>query len=224
MKILIVDDHPIVRAGLRRLLTAEPEIEICEATSGREALSVFRKLQPTIVILDLNLPDIGGLEVLARLKAADPDARVLVLSMHDDEIHIMRALRAGAAGYVTKNAPPQELLEAMERVALGRTYIEREIAEGLVFAGIRASPHPLKDLSSRDLEILRQLAQGRTLSQIAEAVGIGYKTVANKCTRVKATLGAATTADVIRIAIRAGLVDRDAALLEQPLRDVGRTT
>ena len=224
MKILIVDDHPIVRAGLRRLLTAEPEIEICEATSGREALSVFRKLQPTIVILDLNLPDIGGLEVLARLKAADPDARVLVLSMHDDEIHIMRALRAGAAGYVTKNAPPQELLEAMERVALGRTYIEREIAEGLVFAGIRASPHPLKDLSSRDLEILRQLAQGRTLSQIAEAVGIGYKTVANNCTRVKATLGSATTADVIRIAIRAGLVDRDAALLEQPLRDVGRTT
>ena len=224
MKILIVDDHPIVRAGLRRLLTAEPEIEICEATSGREALSVFRKLQPTIVILDLNLPDIGGLEVLARLKAADPDARVLVLSMHDDEIHIMRALRAGAAGYVTKNAPPQELLEAMERVALGRTYIEREIAEGLVFAGIRASPHPLKDLSSRDLEILRQLAAGRTLSQIAEAVGIGYKTAANICTRIKARLGAATTADVIRIAIQAGLVDRDAALLEQPLRDVGRTT
>lgn len=224
MKILIVDDHPIVRAGLRRLLTAESEIEICEATSGREALSVFRKLQPTLVILDLNLPDIGGLEVLARLKAADPDARVLVLSMHDDEIHIMRSLRAGAAGYVTKNAPPQELLEAIERVALGGTYIEREIAEGLVFASIRASPHPLKDLSSRDLEILRQLAQGRTLSQIAEAVGIGYKTAANNCTRIKARLGAATTADVIRIAIQAGLVDRDAALLEQPLRDVGRTT
>jgi DNA-binding NarL/FixJ family response regulator len=224
MKILIVDDHPIVRAGLRRLLTAESEIEICEATSGREALSVFRKLRPTLVILDLNLPDIGGLEVLARLKAADPDARVLVLSMHDDEIHIMRSLRAGAAGYLTKNAPPQELLEAIERVALGGTYIEREIAEGLVFASIRASPHPLKDLSSRDLEILRQLAAGRTLSQIAEAVGIGYKTAANICTRIKARLGAATTADVIRIAIQAGLVDRDAALLEQPLRDVGRTT
>jgi DNA-binding NarL/FixJ family response regulator len=144
--------------------------------------------------------------------------------MHDDEIHIMRALRAGAAGYVTKNAPPQELLGAIERVALGRTYIEREIAEGLVFASVRASPHPLKDLSLRDLEILRQLAQGRTLSQIAEAVGVGYKTAANNCTRIKARLGAATTADVIRIAIRAGLVDRDAALLEQPLRDVGRTT
>ena len=209
MKILIVDDHPIVRAGIRRLLAAEPEIEVREATNGREALSIYRELQPTLVILDLNLPGIGGLEVLARLKAADPDARVLVLSMHDDGIHVTRALRAGAAGYVTKNAPPEELLEAIGRVARGHTYLEREIAEDLVFASVRATPHPLKDLSSRDLEILRQLAEGRTLSQIADAVGIGYKTAANNCSRIKAKLGAASTADLIRIALRYGLVDHD---------------
>jgi DNA-binding NarL/FixJ family response regulator len=149
------------------------------------------------------------LEVLARLKAADPDARVLVLSMHDDEIHVTRALRAGAAGYVTKNAPPEELLEAIGRVARGHTYIEREIAEDLVFASVRETPHPLKDLSSRDLEILRQLAEGRTLSQIADTVGIGYKTAANNCSRIKAKLGAASTADLIRIALRYGLVDHD---------------
>ena len=212
MKILIVDDHPIVRAGLRRLVNAEPEIEVREAANGREALSLFREQQPTLVILDLNLPSIGGLEVLARLKALDPDARVLVLSIHDDETHVTRALRAGAAGYVTKNAPPEELLEAIGRVAGGHTYIEREIAEGLVFANIRASPHPLNDLSSRDLEILRQLAEGRTLSQIADTVGIGYKTAANNCSRIKARLGAASTADLIRIAIRAGLVAQDAGL------------
>ena len=209
MKILIVDDHPIVRAGVGRLLAAESEIEVREATNGREELSIYRELQPTLVILDLNLPGIGGLEVLARLKAADPDARVLVLSMHDDEIHVTRALRAGAAGYVTKNAPPEELLEAIGRVARGYTYIEREIAEDLVFASVRESPHPLKDLSSRDLEILRQLAEGRTLSQIADTVGIGYKTAANNCSRIKAKLGAASTADLIRIALRYGLVDRD---------------
>ena len=212
MKILIVDDRPIVRAGLRRLLTVEPEIEVREAASGREALSVFKEQQPTLVILDLNLPDIGGLEVLVRLKAIDPDARVLVLSMHDDETHTTRALRAGAAGYVTKNAPPEELLEAIGRVARGRTYIEREIAEGLVFASIRASSDPLKDLSSRDLEILRQLAEGRTLSQIADALGLSYKTAANNCSRIKARLGVRSTADLIRIAIRAGLVDRNAGL------------
>jgi len=212
MKILIVDDHPIVRAGLRRLVNAEPEIEVREAANGREALSLFREQNPTLVILDLNLPDIGGLEVLARLKSVDPNARVLVLSMHDDETHVTRALQAGAAGYVTKNAPPEEFLDAIRRVAGGHTYIEREIAEGLVFANIRASPHPLKDLSSRDLEILRQLAEGRTLSQIADTVGIGYKTAANNCSRIKARLGAASTADLIRIAIRAGLVAPDADL------------
>jgi DNA-binding NarL/FixJ family response regulator len=222
VKILVVDDHPIVRAGIGRLLAAEPDIEVREATSGREALSVFREQRPTLVILDLNLPGIGGLEVLVRLKSVDPAARVLVLSMHDDETHITRALRAGAAGYVTKNAPPEELREAIERVARGHTYIEREIAEGLVFSSIRASPHPLKDLSSRDLEILRQLAEGRTLAQIADTVGIGYKTAANSCSRIKAKLGAASTADLIRIAIRFGLVDRDAGLSERPPHDIGR--
>ena len=212
MKILIVDDHPIVRAGLRRLLTAEAGFELCEAASGREALSAFKEQQPTLVILDLNLPGIGGLEVLVRLKAGAPDARVLVLSMHDDQTHVTRALRAGAAGYLTKNAPPEELLEAIGRVAEGHTYIEREIAEGLVFASIRSSSDPLKDLSSRDLEILRLLAEGRSLSQIADTVGIGYKTAANNCSRIKARLGAASTADLIRIAIRAGLVAQDAGL------------
>jgi two-component system, NarL family, invasion response regulator UvrY len=222
VKILIVDDHPIVRAGLRRLLTAAPQIDICEAASGREALRVLREQQPALVILDLNLPDIGGLEVLARLKAFSPDARVLVLSMHDDETHITRALRAGAAGYVTKNAPPEELLEAIGRIAEGHTYIEREIAEGLVFASIRAAPDPLKELSSRDLEILRRLAEGRTLSQIADTLGIGYKTAANNCSRLKARLGATTTVDLIRIAIRAGLIERDAASFEEPPRVTGQ--
>ncbi len=220
MKILIVDDHPIVRAGLRRLLTAEAGFEVREADSGRGALSVFREQQPTLVILDLNLPGIGGLEVLARLKAVSPDARVLVLSMHDDETHVTRALRAGAAGYLTKNAPPEELLEAIGRVAEGHTYIEREIAEGLVFASIRSSPDPLKDLSSRDLEILRLLAEGHSLSQIADTVGIGYKTAANNCSRIKARLGAASTADLIRIAIRAGLVD--AGPLEPSSPNIGQ--
>ena len=212
VKILIVDDHPIVRSGLRRLLTVEPEIEVREAANGREALSVFREQQPTLVILDLNLPGVGGLEVLSRLKAIDPDARILVLSMHDDQIHVTRALQAGAAGYISKSAPADELLEAIRRVAGGHTYIEHEIAEELVFSQIRAASHPLKDLSSRDLEILRQLAEGRTLSQIADTVGIGYKTAANNCSRIKARLGAASTADLVRIAIRAGLVDRDAGV------------
>jgi two-component system, NarL family, invasion response regulator UvrY len=216
VKILIVDDHPIVRAGLRRLLMAEPEVEVQEAASGRAALKSFKEQQPGLVVLDMKLPDIGGLEVLARLKAIDPDVRVLVLSMHDDETHVTRALRAGAAGYVTKTAPPEELVEAIRRIAVGRTYIEREIAEGLIFATIRGAPDPLRDLSSRDIEILRQLAAGRTLSEIAHMVGIGYKTAANTCSRIKTKLGVASTADLIRIAILCGLVDRDAPVSARP--------
>ena len=216
VKILIVDDHPIVRSGLRRLLTVEPEIEVREAANGREALSVFGEQRPTLVILDLNLPGVGGLEVLSRLRAIDPDARILVLSMHDDQIHVTRALQAGAAGYISKSAPADELLEAIRRVAGGHTYIEHEIAEELVFSQIRAASHPLKDLSSRDLDIMRLLAEGCTLPQIANALGLSYKTAANSCTRIKAKLQATSTAELIRIAIRSGLTDRDAVLAELP--------
>jgi two-component system, NarL family, invasion response regulator UvrY len=215
MKILIVDDHPIVRAGLRRLLAAqtETETEVWEAASGKEALSVFKQQRPTLVVLDLNLPGIGGLELIARLKVVDPAARILVLSMHDDQLHVTRALQAGAAGYVSKNAPPNEILEAIRRVSAGRNYVEHEIAEELVFSRILFSSNPLSDLSSRDLEILRLLAEGCTLPQIADTVGISYKTAANNCTQIKSKLGAASTADLIRVAIQCGLIDHDADLL-----------
>jgi two-component system, NarL family, invasion response regulator UvrY len=216
VKILIVDDHPIVRAGLRRLLAAQPEAEVWEATSGKEALSTFKGRRPDLVILDLNLPDIGGLEIIARLKIADPEARIVVLSMHDDHIHVTRAVQAGAAGYVSKNVPPDELLEAIRRVASGHTYIEREIAEELVFSIIRTPLQPLEDLSSRDLEILRLLAQGRSLAQIADALGVSYKTAANNCTQIKVKLRATSTADLIRIAIQHGLTDRDARRASLP--------
>lgn len=212
MKILIVDDHPIVRAGLRRLLAAEPGTEIHEAADGKEALAAFREQRPDLVILDLNLPGIGGIEVILRLRTADPGARVLILSMHDDQIHVTRALQAGACGYVSKQAPPDEILTAIGRVAAGGTYVEHDIAEELVFANIQAPSHPLKELTGRDLEILRLVAEGRTLPQIADTVGISYKTAANSCSRIKAKLGAASTADLIRIAIRSRLADRDADL------------
>jgi two-component system invasion response regulator UvrY len=211
VKVLIVDDHPVVRTGLRRLLAAESSTEVWEATSGKEALSTFKRQRADLVILDLNLPDIGGLEIIARLKILDPEARILVLSMHDDHIHVTRALQAGAAGYVSKTIPPEKLLEAIRRVAGGRTYVEHEIAEELVFSNIRSPTHPLEDLSSRDLEILRLLAKGCGLGQIADTLGVSYKTAANNCSQIKAKLHVATTADLIRIAIQHGLADLGAS-------------
>jgi two-component system, NarL family, invasion response regulator UvrY len=207
VKILIVDDHPIVRSGLRRLLAVQPGVEVCEAASGREALTTFKNQRPDLVILDLNLPDVGGLEIITRLKTADPEARIIVLSMHSDRLHARHALQAGAAGYVSKNIAPDELLQAIALVRAGSAYIEREIAEELALSTIRTGPSPLDDLSARDLEILRRLAQGRNLAQIADALGVSYKTAANNCTRIKTKLNAATTADLIRIALGCGLAD-----------------
>jgi two-component system, NarL family, invasion response regulator UvrY len=125
-------------------------------------------------------------------------------------MHAARALQAGAAGYVTKNAPPEEIVEAIRRVAGGGTYVEHAIAEELVFQSIHSRSQPLSELSSRELEILRLLTEGRPLSQIADTLGVGYKTVANTCGRIKVKMGAATTADCIRIALRFGLIDSDA--------------
>jgi two-component system, NarL family, invasion response regulator UvrY len=215
VKVLLVDDHPIVRAGLRRLLADEFEADIREAPDGRAALDAFREQRPDVVVLDLNLPGIGGIDVIARLRAADAGARVLVLSMHNDAVHVARALQAGAAGYVGKDAPPEEILSAIRRVAAGRTYLERAMAENLAFASVRTRPDPQRELSARDLGILRLLAEGRTLPQIAETIGIGYKTAANLCSRLKTKLGAASTADLIRIAIHARLSDRDADLSDR---------
>lgn len=215
MKILIVDDHPIVRSGLRRLLAAEAE-EIQEAATGQSALSIFRASRPTVVILDLNLPGVSGLEVIERLKIVDPRARILVLSMHDDPMHAQRALQAGAAGYVTKNARPDEIIEAVRRVANGGTYVEHSVAEELVFLSIKLQAHPLSELSTRELEVLRLLAKGCSLLTIANIIGVSQKTAANSSSRIKTKLGAHTTADLIGIAFRSGLVDCEAALSLRP--------
>src|SRR5208282_1233042 len=124
MKLLIVDDHPIVRSGLRRLLSTEPAFDIEEAATGQEALAIVRQFQPDLVILDLNLPGIGGLEVINRLKIENARIRILVLSMHDNPIYVARVMQAGAKGYVSKNAPPDQILAAIKRVAAGQTFIE----------------------------------------------------------------------------------------------------
>jgi DNA-binding NarL/FixJ family response regulator len=204
MKILVVDDHAIVRTGLRRLFAALPDIIMVEAATGRDALAQLREHRPDIVLLDLNLPGMGGLEVLRRLLAEDPAARILVFSMHAEALYAARALQAGARGYVSKNADPEELLTALQRIAEGGRYIEQEIAQELALQTVPAE-HPLRRLTARDLEILRLLGEGRSLAEIAGALGVGYKTVANTCSQLKSKLGVARTADLIRLSVEMGV-------------------
>jgi two-component system, NarL family, invasion response regulator UvrY len=204
VKVLLVDDHAIVRSGLGRLLAALPGVRISEAATGREALAIVRAERPALVVLDLNLPGLGGLELLRRIMAEHPEARVVVLSMHAEALYATRALRAGAAGYLSKNASPEELLEAVRRVADGGRYVEAEIAQGLALHEA-AGGQLMERLSERDLEIMRLLGDGQGLSNIAAALGVSYKTVANTCSQIKAKLGVARTADLVRLSIDRGV-------------------
>ena len=222
MKLLIVDDHPVVRAGLRRLLAAEPGLQIAEAASGQEAVSMFCEVRPELVLLDLNLPGISGLEVLGRLLIEAPKVRVIVISMYDNPAYVARVLEAGARGYVSKNAPPEQIIEAVKRVASGRSYIEPEMAQELALGNVRPASHPLSQLSSREIEILRLLADGSSLTEIAEAIGVSYKTVANQCTQLKAKLATPRMADLIRLAISYGLSFGDAPLAASPIEKGNR--
>jgi DNA-binding NarL/FixJ family response regulator len=202
MNVLIVDDHPVIRDGLGRLLAGEAGLAVRAAANARDALAAARENPPDLVIIDLNLPGTGGLELIRRLSLAEAGARILVFSMHADPIYVTRALEAGALGYVSKNAAPAEILAAARAVLQGRRYIEQEVAQALA---VRTLPgrarDPFEDLSRRELEILRLLGEGRSLVEIAEALGVSYKTVANASTQLKAKLGVERTAELIRIAV-----------------------
>jgi DNA-binding NarL/FixJ family response regulator len=200
MKILLVDDHIVVREGVRRLLAGIGGIELCEAATGDLALALFQKERPDLVLLDLNLAGIGGLEILRRLLALDEKARVVVFSMHAEPIYAARALRLGARGYVSKSAGAEELVTAVKRVAEGGRYVEREIAGELAFTQLSAED-PLQQLTTRELEILRLLGEGNSLTEIAQAIGVAYKTVANTCSIIKSKLGVERTADLIRVSM-----------------------
>jgi DNA-binding NarL/FixJ family response regulator len=204
-KLLIIDDHSIVRAGVRRLLASSPDIECLDATTGEQALDLVASKPIALAVLDLNLPGLGGVELIRCLLAARPALRILVFSTHTEHIYIARSLEAGALGYLSKNAAPEELMCGLRALQAGRTYIETELAEEFG-AGQPPGDTYLRALTSREMEVMRLLARGRSLTQISGALGVAYKTVANTCTHIKEKLGVTQTADLIRISLERGLV------------------
>jgi two-component system, NarL family, invasion response regulator UvrY len=204
-RLLIIDDHAIVRAGIRRLLASSPDIECLEAATGEEALALLAREPIRLAILDLNLPGLGGVELIRCLLRASPRLRVLVFSTHAEPIYLAKSLEAGALGYVSKNAAPEELARAIDALRRGRGYVEADIAGDLENGDTPGETY-LRPLSSRELEVMRLLARGRSLTQISTTLGIAYKTVANTCTHIKEKLGVTHTADLIRISVDRGLV------------------
>jgi two-component system, NarL family, invasion response regulator UvrY len=200
MKILIVDDHVTVRKGVRWLLAAFPEILADDVPSAIDAIAAFRNDRPDVVLLDLNLPDSSGLEVLRCLLREDKAANVLIFSAHAEPLYVSRALEAGANGYISKGASAEELVTAIRCVGRGGRYVEREIAARIVFMP-HPSEDPLQRLTTREVDILRLLGQGKTLTAISDACGMTYKGVSNCCTAIKQKLGVAHTAELIRLSI-----------------------
>ena len=200
MKILVIDDHVVVREGVQRLLATLPDIEVIEVEDARDALPAYRKSLPSLVILDINLDGSSGLEFLQRLLVHDKSARIIMFTMHAEPSYVARAIRAGAMGYVSKSSPADELIEAVNKVAAGERYIARALANSLA-SGPNPSEDPYHSLSNREVEILRLLGEGKSVAQIAATFGIAYKTVANSCTALKTKLGLQRTADLIRLSI-----------------------
>ena len=200
MKVLLVDDHGVVREGVRRLLSMHFELTVLEASDVESALVIYQTEMPDLVLLDINLEGLGGLEFLRRVLAIDPSAKVLIFSMHAEPVYAVRALRAGARGYVSKSAPVDELIAAVTKVSAGGQYIDRDLASRVAVSQI-SQDDPLQQLTIREVEILRLLGQGKSLTAISESLGLAYKTVANICSHMKVKLGVERTADLIRLAV-----------------------
>jgi two-component system, NarL family, invasion response regulator UvrY len=209
IRVVLADDHPIVRQGLAHLLSSTSDIVVVgEARTSAEALDAGLHVPCDVLLLDLAMPGRGGLDVLRELHASRPSLRVLVLSVYDERQIAVRALRAGAAGYFTKDAPGPALLEAIRRVHAGKRAVSPELAEQLIDQIESSATSAHERLSNRELDVLRRLAEGRTVSEIGADLSLSVKTISTYRTRLLDKLGARTTGELIRYAIENKLFPR----------------
>ncbi len=206
--VMLVDDHAVVRAGYRLLLSQSSHIEIVrEAERGEEACQYYAECKPDVVVMDLSMPGMGGLATIRRIRARDPDARILAFSIHDESVYAKRALEAGATGYISKSCAPEILVEAVLAVARNEHYIEREIAQRLAMQKLTGQDAAanLQTLSAREFDVFCLLAQGRTPREIAGELRLSYKTTANYSSLIKSKLGVNTSAEMARLALQQGI-------------------
>lgn len=203
IRVLLVDDHPVVRTGFRRLLEVNEGMVVAEAGSGEDGIRLYQETRPDVVVLDLAMPGIGGLETARRILAHDGEARILVFSIHDNEAMLSRALQVGVSGYLTKQSAPATLLQAVHAVAEGKMYIDPELV-GHAIGGGRGGL--LERLTPREFEIFRLLAEGHSVNEIANILSISPKTAGVHHTRIMHKLEVNTSAQLVRLALRHGVI------------------
>ena len=207
INIILVDDHAVVRAGVRRLLEQEPLFDVIgEAESGEKAYQLFGELNPDVIVMDLSMPGMGGLEAIRRILMRDEKAKILVLSMHEDLSFANQALKLGAKGYLIKNTLGDDLVKAIEAISQGDIFLSDEIAKKIAVSSIDGGQDPIHDLSAREFEIFRLLAEGFEVDAIATTLNISSKTVSNYQTMIKQKLNIHTPVELIRYAIKAGVI------------------
>ena len=205
--IVLVDDHAVVRAGVRRLLEQEPLFEVIgEAESGEKAYQILAELKPDVMVMDLSMPGMGGLEAIRRILMRYEKTKILVLSMHEDLSFANQALKLGAKGYLTKNTLADDLVKSIETVTQGDVFLSDEIAKKMAMQSISGNQDPVHELSAREFEIFRLLAEGLDIDAIASTLNISSKTVSNYQTMIKQKLDINTPIELIRYAIKVGVI------------------
>lgn len=208
IKVLIADDHTVVRQGLKQILSDDPQLAVVgEAADGNEVLTALETLSVDALVLDITMPGRNGLDVLKEVKRKRPTLPVLVLSMHPEDQFAIRILRAGAAGYITKESAPEELVGALRKVCSGGKYVSPQLAEKLaVFIGDETTGPAHEKLSDREFEVLRMLALGKTVTEVAEELLLSVKTVSTYRSRVLEKMKMTSNADLTRYALQNGLI------------------
>lgn len=208
-RVLIADDHAVVRQGLRQILASTDDMTLAgEAQSGQHVLHLLEENEFDVVVLDISMPGSSGLDILGRLKEVQPGPRVLVLSIHPEDQYAMRVLRAGADGYLTKEAAPDELIAAIRKVARGGKYVSSSLAEKLAQElEVEGRGTAYQALSNREFEVLRRIASGNTISDIADDMGLSIKTISTYRSRILDKLGLRNNLEIVRYALQHGLTD-----------------
>ena len=208
INILLVDDHSVVRMGFKMLIGNESDMAvICEAESGELGITAFKEHKPSIVIMDITMPGMGGLDAIERIIAFDKKAKILVLSAHEDSVHPKRALSAGALGYLTKRSAAEELIKAIRSVNSGTKYLEPAIAQQMAITQISGENNPVEILSDREFEVFMDLAKGKSTNEIADTMCLSPRTVGTHLYNIKQKLNANNSAEIALIAIRCGLLE-----------------
>ncbi len=208
MRVMLVDDHAVVRMGFKLLLQGFADIEVvAEADSGETACQLYETTLPDVVVMDVAMAGIGGIEAIKRLLAKFPQVRILALSAHEDSSHPKRALQAGALGYLSKRSAPEDLIDALRKVAQGQRFIDAQIAQRMAVQDIHGENGLLSQLSAREFEVFLQLAKGRSVAQISETLKLSNSTVGTHLYHLKQKLGLVNQAEMTLIAVRHGLID-----------------